>query len=188
MINVFNKNITLRVGNEEVIFDVDQSIKRPPAEDDECYGIDFLDATIHSKTQELFEDDQLDSFLVNNLEESIDLSDLERCGKADDSGESRIPIWRIDEINTSYSREIKRTDQTQSEHLNFDSANEIEEKRPALKDLPSHLEYTYLKRDESCPIILSSKRQRENFTFACIRKTEGSNSLEDADIKGISLS
>ncbi|GJW80581.1 reverse transcriptase domain-containing protein [Tanacetum coccineum] len=67
MIDVFNKKITLRVGKEDVIFDVDQSIKRPPAEDDECYGIDFLDTTIHSKTQELLEDDKLDSFLVNNL-------------------------------------------------------------------------------------------------------------------------
>ncbi|GKB20295.1 reverse transcriptase domain-containing protein, partial [Tanacetum coccineum] len=74
MIDVFNKKVTLRVGNEEVIFNIDQSTKRPPTEDDECYGIDFLDTTIHSKTQELLEDDQLDSFLVNNLEESIDLS------------------------------------------------------------------------------------------------------------------
>ncbi|GJS71361.1 hypothetical protein Tco_0704202 [Tanacetum coccineum] len=79
-----NKKITLRVGNEEVIFDVDQSIKRPPTEDDECYGIDFLDPTIHSKTQELLEDDQLDSFLVSNLEESVDLSDLESCNKTDE--------------------------------------------------------------------------------------------------------
>ncbi|GKB72170.1 putative ribonuclease H-like domain-containing protein [Tanacetum coccineum] len=77
MIDVFNKNITLRVGDDDVIFDVDQSIKRPPAEDDECYGIDFLDTTIHLKIQELLKDDQLDSFLVSNLEESIDLSDLE---------------------------------------------------------------------------------------------------------------
>ncbi|GJU10529.1 DNA-directed DNA polymerase [Tanacetum coccineum] len=29
MIDVFNKRITLRVGDEEVIFDVDQSIKKP---------------------------------------------------------------------------------------------------------------------------------------------------------------
>nr|GEW30961.1 hypothetical protein [Tanacetum cinerariifolium]GEY62718.1 hypothetical protein [Tanacetum cinerariifolium] len=79
MIDVFNKNITLRVGNEEVIFDVDQSMKRPPVEDNECYGIDFLDTIIHLKTHELLEDDQLDSFLVSNLEESIDLSDLESC-------------------------------------------------------------------------------------------------------------
>ncbi|GJV98397.1 reverse transcriptase domain-containing protein [Tanacetum coccineum] len=32
MIDVFNKKITLRVGDDEVIFDVDQSIKRPPDE------------------------------------------------------------------------------------------------------------------------------------------------------------
>ncbi|GKE60361.1 DNA-directed DNA polymerase, partial [Tanacetum coccineum] len=53
MIDVFNKKITLRVGNDEVIFDVDQSIKRPPNEDDECYGIDDLDDTINMETQEL---------------------------------------------------------------------------------------------------------------------------------------
>nr|GEV76556.1 hypothetical protein [Tanacetum cinerariifolium] len=136
MIYVFNKKITLRVGDEEVILDVDQSIKGPPAEDDECYGIDFLDTTIHLKTQELLEDDQLDSFLFNNLEESIDLSDLESCGEADDIGESRISIWCIEEINTSYSQETKRTDETQSEHLYFASANEVDEKRPVLKTFP----------------------------------------------------
>ncbi|GKC77378.1 DNA-directed DNA polymerase, partial [Tanacetum coccineum] len=32
MIDVFNKKITLRVGDDEVIFDMDQSIKRSPAE------------------------------------------------------------------------------------------------------------------------------------------------------------
>ncbi|GKD74096.1 DNA-directed DNA polymerase [Tanacetum coccineum] len=114
MIDVFNKKITLRVGNEEVIFDVDQLIKRPPTEDDECYGIDYLDITIHSKTQELLEDDQLDSFLVNNLEKSIDQSDLESCGKADCSFESRTPIHRIEQVNTSYSesQETKRHDKT----------------------------------------------------------------------------
>ncbi|GJU50100.1 DNA-directed DNA polymerase [Tanacetum coccineum] len=35
MIDVFNKRITLRVGDEEVIFDVDQSIKKSPTDDDE---------------------------------------------------------------------------------------------------------------------------------------------------------
>ncbi|GKF06837.1 DNA-directed DNA polymerase, partial [Tanacetum coccineum] len=57
MIDVFNKKITLRIGNEEVIFDVDQSIKKLPVEDDECYGIDDLDQTIHLEAQELIEDD-----------------------------------------------------------------------------------------------------------------------------------
>ncbi|GJX33379.1 hypothetical protein Tco_0243234 [Tanacetum coccineum] len=53
MIHVFNKKITLRVGDDEVIFDVDQSIKRPPAEDDECYEVDDLDDAINAEAQEL---------------------------------------------------------------------------------------------------------------------------------------
>nr|GEW34256.1 RNA-directed DNA polymerase homolog [Tanacetum cinerariifolium] len=53
--------------------------KKSPAEDDECCGIDELDITIHLKTQELLEDDQLDSFLVNNLEESIDQPSFKGC-------------------------------------------------------------------------------------------------------------
>ncbi|GJS99597.1 DNA-directed DNA polymerase [Tanacetum coccineum] len=73
MIDVFNKKITLRLGDDEVIFDVDQSIKRPPAEDDECYDIDD---TINIETQELLENDQSDSFLLKGLEKSIYQSNL----------------------------------------------------------------------------------------------------------------
>ncbi|GJX13150.1 DNA-directed DNA polymerase [Tanacetum coccineum] len=72
MIDVFNKKITLGVGDDEVVFDVDQSIKRPTTEDDECYGIDDLDETINEEAKEL-----PDSFLSRGLEKSINQSDLE---------------------------------------------------------------------------------------------------------------
>ncbi|GJR83043.1 hypothetical protein Tco_0146263 [Tanacetum coccineum] len=49
MIDVFNKKITLRVGDDEVIFDVDQSIKRPTTKYDECYGIDDLDDMVNEE-------------------------------------------------------------------------------------------------------------------------------------------
>ncbi|GJZ55105.1 DNA-directed DNA polymerase [Tanacetum coccineum] len=71
IIDVFNKAITPRVGDDEVIFDVDQSIKRPPNEYDECYGIDDLDDTINMETQELLANDKSDSFLLKGLEKSI---------------------------------------------------------------------------------------------------------------------
>ncbi|GJX69473.1 hypothetical protein Tco_0305200 [Tanacetum coccineum] len=189
MIDVFNKKITLRVGNEEVIFDVDQSIKRPPVEDDECYGIDYLDTTIHLKTQELLEDNQLDLILVNNPEESIDQSDIESCSKAIDGSKSEISIWRIKQVSTPYSesRETQGPERTQNEHLYSASANEIDGKKiPKLKDLPSHLEYAYLKGNKSCPVIISSKQieKEKKITFAGIGKTQGSNLLEDVRHKG----
>ncbi|GKE08737.1 reverse transcriptase domain-containing protein [Tanacetum coccineum] len=74
MIDVFNKKITLRVRSKEVIFDVNQSIKKPRTEDDECYGIDNLDTVIQSTTQELLENDQLNE----NLEEGISQHDFEK--------------------------------------------------------------------------------------------------------------
>ncbi|GJU48248.1 DNA-directed DNA polymerase [Tanacetum coccineum] len=51
MIDVFNKKITLRVGDDEVIFDMDQSMKNPPSDDDECYGVDHLDDTVNKEIQ-----------------------------------------------------------------------------------------------------------------------------------------
>ncbi|GJW62392.1 DNA-directed DNA polymerase [Tanacetum coccineum] len=87
MIDVFNKKITLRVGDDEVIFDMDQSIKRSPAKDDECYGVDDLDDAINAEAQELLANDTTDSFLLIGLEKSIEQSDLEsyECEVADDS-------------------------------------------------------------------------------------------------------
>ncbi|GKB60859.1 DNA-directed DNA polymerase [Tanacetum coccineum] len=72
MIDVFNKKIMLRVGDDEVIFDMDQSIKRSPAEDDECYGVDDLDDAINAEAQELLANDTTDSFLLKGLEKSIE--------------------------------------------------------------------------------------------------------------------
>ncbi|GKA11202.1 hypothetical protein Tco_0690635 [Tanacetum coccineum] len=70
---------------------------------------------------------------------------------------SEIPILRIDHINTPYSHETQKQEETLNEHLYSASAIEIDEKRPELKDLPSHLEYAYLKGDESYLVIISSK-------------------------------
>ncbi|GKE54711.1 DNA-directed DNA polymerase [Tanacetum coccineum] len=166
MTDVFNKKITLRVGDDEVIFDVDQSIKRPPTEDDECYGIDDLDNTINAETRELLANDKSDSFLLKGLEKSINHSDLESCecfeSKANDDSNLRKPIRRIDYVNTSYSvvQEIARpnkVDKVESKHLYSASANEIDEKKPELKNLPHHLEYAYLHDDKSFHIMISSK-------------------------------
>ncbi|GJY93202.1 DNA-directed DNA polymerase [Tanacetum coccineum] len=161
MINVFNKKITLRVGDDEVIFDVDQSIKITPTEDDECYGIDDLDDTINAEVQELLANNEPDSFLSRGLEKSTDQSDLEDCEpvECNNNNDSNKPIRRIASINTPYSvdHETAKPVKLEREHLYSASANEIDEKKPELKDLPNHLEYAYLHGDKSFPIIISSE-------------------------------
>ncbi|GKD88026.1 hypothetical protein Tco_1359180, partial [Tanacetum coccineum] len=83
--------------------------------------------------------------------------------KADDDSDLRKPIRRIDSLNTPYSvaRETTRPDEVESEHLYSASANEIDEKKPELKNLPHHLEYAYLHGDKSFPIIVSSKLSKK---------------------------
>ncbi|GJS68817.1 reverse transcriptase domain-containing protein [Tanacetum coccineum] len=143
-----------RIWDKEVIFDVDQSIKKPLTEDDECYGIDDLDKTIHSVAQELIENEHNDSFLFKDLD--INQPYSEGQGEQSDSEKS---IRRIDIIDTTYSgsQETQNFRTTWNEHFCSASANEINKKKPELKDLPSHLEYAYLNGDRGCPVIISSK-------------------------------
>ncbi|GKE15460.1 DNA-directed DNA polymerase [Tanacetum coccineum] len=126
MIDVFNNKITLRVGDDKVIFDMDQSIKSSPAEDDECYGVDDLDDAINAEAQELLANDTTDLFLLKGLEKSIKQSDLENC-ECEDADDSDL-IRRMEAVNTPYSK-------------------------PELKILPQHLEYAYLHGDEIREIL-----------------------------------
>ncbi|GKC11330.1 putative laccase [Tanacetum coccineum] len=142
MIDMFNKKVTLRVGDDEVIFDVDQSIKRPTTEDDECYRIDDLDEMINEEAHELLINEEPNSFLSRGLEKSIDQSDLE-CYESTSKNEknrsdSENSIRRINSINTPYpvTQGITNGDNVKSEHLYSASANEIDEKKPELKNLP----------------------------------------------------
>ncbi|GKA48345.1 putative nucleotidyltransferase, ribonuclease H, partial [Tanacetum coccineum] len=173
MIDVFNKKITLRVGDDEVIFDVDQSIKRPTTEDDECYGIDDLDETINES--------------LRNLECCESTSSNDKNGS-----DSENSIRHIDSINTPYpvTQGTSNGDNVKSEHLYSASANEIDEKKPELKNLPQHLEYAYLHGDKSFPIIISSELSKNEKTslLQVLERRKGAIAWKMSDIKGISPS
>ncbi|GJZ78831.1 reverse transcriptase domain-containing protein [Tanacetum coccineum] len=196
MIDVFNKKITLRVGDDEVVFDVDQSIKRPTTEDDECYGIDDLDEMINKEAQELQTNEEPDSFLSRGLEKSIDQSDLECCestSKNEKNGSDlENSIRRINSVNTPYpvTQGITNGNNVKSEHLYSASANEIDEKKPEMKNFPQQLEYAYLNGDKSFPIIISSELSEKEKTslLRVLEKRKGAIAWKISDIKGINSS
>ncbi|GKE09813.1 hypothetical protein Tco_1413364 [Tanacetum coccineum] len=196
MINIFNKKITLRVGDDEVVFEVDQSIKRPTTEDDECYRIDDLDDTINKEAQELLANEEPDSFLSRGLEKSIDQSDLECCKSTScnekNGSDSENSIRRIKSINTPYpvTQGTINGNDVKSEHLYLASANEIDEKKPELKNLPKHLKYAYLHRDKSFPIIISSELSEKEkiLLLQVLERRKGAIAWKMSDIKGISPS
>ncbi|GJT99489.1 hypothetical protein Tco_1109828 [Tanacetum coccineum] len=196
MIDVFNKKITLRVGDDEVIFDVDQSIKRPTNKDDKCYGIDDLDKTINEEAQELLTNEEPDMFLSRGLEKSIDQSYLKCCESTssnDKNGsDSENSIRHIDSINTPYpvTQGTSNGDNVKCEHMYSASANEIDEKKPELKNFPQHLEYTYLHGDKSFPIIISSELSENEKTLLLqvLERRKGAIAWKMSDIKGINPS
>ncbi|GKA08899.1 reverse transcriptase domain-containing protein [Tanacetum coccineum] len=145
MTDVFNKKITLRVGDDEVIFDVDQSIKRPTTEDDKCYGIDDLDEMINEEAYKLLTNEEPDSFLSRRQEKSIDQSDS-KCYESTSKNEKKgsdleKSIRRIYSVNMPYpvAQEIISGNDVKSKHLYSAGANEIDEKKPELKSLPQTL-------------------------------------------------
>ncbi|GKA83036.1 DNA-directed DNA polymerase [Tanacetum coccineum] len=191
-----DSRITLRVRDDEVIFDVDQSIKRPTTEYDECYGIDDLDETINEEAQELLTNEESDTFLLRGLEKSIDQSDLECCESTssnDKSGSnSENSIRHIDSINTPYPilQGTSNEENVKSEHMYSVITNEIDEKKPELKNLPQHLEYAYLYGDKSFPIIISSALSENEKTslLQVLERRKGAIAWKMSDIKGISPS
>ncbi|GJZ48283.1 hypothetical protein Tco_0602115 [Tanacetum coccineum] len=99
----------------------------------------------------------------SSLEKSINQSDIESYDsigdKSSDDSDLGTTIQCIDPVNTPYSDAQKTvgTDEVKSEHMYLASANEIDEKKPEMKDLPHHLEYTYLHGNKLFPIIISFK-------------------------------
>ncbi|GJS24774.1 putative nucleotidyltransferase, ribonuclease H [Tanacetum coccineum] len=153
MIDVFNKKIMPRVGDDEI-------------------------SEIH--------------FLLKDLEKGVNQLDLDNCSLKCDKIVSDSVIRRIDSIDTVYSGE-QRNDSPyniRSEHLYSASASEIDEKRPELKSLPSHLEYAYLNGDESFLVIISSKlsEKEKKLLLQVLENHKGAMAWKMSDIKGISPS
>nr|GEX11565.1 hypothetical protein [Tanacetum cinerariifolium] len=111
-----------------------------------------------------------------------------KCEAADDSDS----IWHIEAVNTPYPVEQKmaRPNKVESEQLYSASANENDEKKPELKILAQHLEYTYLHGDKYFPIIISFKlsEMEKMLLLQVLEKRKGAIALKMSDIKGISPS
>ncbi|GJU81294.1 DNA-directed DNA polymerase [Tanacetum coccineum] len=171
-------------------------IDRPPTKEDECYGIDDLDDTINAEAQELLANEEPDSILSRGLEKLIDQSDLEVRElveyKTNSDSDSDEPIRHIMSINTLYlvAQETLKSVEVERKHLYSASANEIDGKKPELKDLPHHLEYGYLHGDKSFPIIISSKLSEKEkiLLLQVLEKQKGVIAWKMSNIKGISPS
>lgn len=143
---------------------MEHAMSKSNSDDDECYNIDVSDDTINQFTHELLKNNLLDSFLLKNLESTIAIEDQNHENPlinefdADPAICNSIRRIRIaDAVDLSEDSSKCRKEQVYSA-----SANEINDVKPVLKDLPPNLEYAYLNGNTNSPVIFGSDlKERE---------------------------
>ncbi|GJS27084.1 hypothetical protein Tco_0487704 [Tanacetum coccineum] len=153
MIDVFNKKISFKIGNETINFDIEKSMKFSTPEDDTCLSIDMVDVAVTDHVQNILPSYPLDSFLFESIIIYQQSKVVNLWGDEGDKIEHNL-----DESNTS--RLSSNSDNWESNDFTkltlFTATREAEAQIPKLKELPSHLEYAFLDDNQEFPVIISS--------------------------------
>ncbi|GJS98227.1 reverse transcriptase domain-containing protein [Tanacetum coccineum] len=136
LVDVHEEELTLQVGDEKLVFNVESTSKYPRKHDDKSINkIDILDITCEDHFHEVlnvqndFILEEIDTFLASHDSTSPDVDD----GTFDMEGD----IHLIDKSS-------------------IDDPTHLE-----LKDLPSHLDYAFLEGTSKLPVIISKDLKRE---------------------------
>ncbi|KAG9450462.1 hypothetical protein H6P81_010427 [Aristolochia fimbriata] len=161
LIDVKQGKLTLRLNDEEIVFDIKQAIKSPSNLcDDTCYFIDVIDECAEHAQQEVMVKDSLERFLAQS------------CTKEDDD-----PLMQqeVVQLEAKGSKE-------EDEGAEIKDPSKIE-----LKHLPNSLKYVYLEND-SKPVIISSclNAREEKLLIEVLSKHKKAIGWTISDIKGIS--
>ncbi|GKB28672.1 hypothetical protein Tco_0868073, partial [Tanacetum coccineum] len=172
LIDVYGEEITLRVDNEAVTFNLDQTTRYSSINDKSVNRIDIIDTVCEEYAPELlgFNNDssggnpaptskpftsefileEIEAYLKDDLiSPEIDYAD---CNPEED-------ICLIEKLLNNDLFQLPPMDLKQSE---VTKAKSLIEESPELelKDLPSHLEYAYLEENDKLPVIIAKRFKR----------------------------
>ena len=175
LIDVQKGELTLRVGDEAVQFNLHKSLTQPDVDVENCMVVDSIYPF---------------SFELNsncNLQHSINENELNfqylksvDCELLHSRFQNTETVWSLIEKSTenSCNREKKATEQeTSAEGL-------------ILKELPSHLKYAFLEPEGAKPVIISAalNKNKEQQLLKILRKYKEAIAWSIEDLKGISPS
>ncbi|GJZ66500.1 reverse transcriptase domain-containing protein [Tanacetum coccineum] len=164
LIDVYGEEITLRVDNEAVTFNLDQTTRYSSTNDKSVNRIDIIDAVCEEYAPELlgfssggnptptsepftseFILEEIEAYLKDDsISPEIDYAD---CNPEED-------ICLIEKLLNNDPFQLPPMDLKQSEVTEAKSSIE-EPPELELKDLPSHLEYAYLEENDKLPVIIA---------------------------------
>ncbi|KAI4330107.1 hypothetical protein MLD38_028414 [Melastoma candidum] len=157
LIDVQKGELTMRVHDQEVTFNIDKAMKMPN-EVDECRYVDILEEVTVETILEAYELPTEDALLDETSEEEV-----------------------------AFVRQFQRVEPLDRPGTTIKPSIE-EPPKLELKPLPDHLRYSYLGKNNTLPVIISSSltNEQEEMLLRVLREHQTAIGWTIADIKGIS--
>ncbi|GJZ46157.1 reverse transcriptase domain-containing protein [Tanacetum coccineum] len=200
LIDVYEGEITLRIDNEAVTFNLDQTSRYSSTNDKSVNRIDIIDEICEeyapdllgfsnndfsssnpTSTSETFTSEftleEIDAYLYDK---SISLeSDYDECDPEED-------IYLIEQMLNDDPFQLPPKDLKQSQVTKAKSSIK-EPPELELKELPAHLEYAYLGENEKLPVIIAKglKDKEKNAFLNVLKSHKKAIAWKIIDIKGI---
>ncbi|GJU65703.1 reverse transcriptase domain-containing protein [Tanacetum coccineum] len=178
VIQVKQKQLNLRVGTEQMIFNIDSAIKHSYSNDDTCFIIDVIDEILEEDFDALLDEGSKILYSIKGIvleEEIFSKFDKFIAMTADEiydfETDTEEPPFKKITINTDYK--IKTSLKEPPTDLK-------------LKPLPDNLEYVFLEEPSFLPVIISSQlyAQNKNKFVSVLKKHKKAFAWKTTDIPG----
>nr|GEW01207.1 reverse transcriptase domain-containing protein [Tanacetum cinerariifolium] len=191
LIDVYGEEITLRVNDESVTFNLNQTIRYSSAYDDNSVNrVDVIDIACEEFVQDVLD------FQYNSKSGNPTLVSNPSFSKETKS-EFRIEDSFYDsEGDILYLKKLLNDDPSQLPPMDLKQAEETKAKSSIkeppeleLKELPSHLEYVFLKETNKLPVIIAKdlKDVEKEALIKVLKSHKRAIAWKISDIKGIDL-
>ncbi|GKV16140.1 hypothetical protein SLEP1_g26822 [Rubroshorea leprosula] len=180
LIDVQQGKLSLRIHDEEIVFNVFDAMKNCDHDGSAILRIDVVDNVVVENFNTSRLDDPIDNCIVNALDVKADSADNnilevaailgEKCHRQPQKGGNFLPLDAPSTVTVKPSKEEPST---------------LE-----LKDLPSQLKYVYLGDSNTLPVIISASLTRieEEKLLKVLREHKRAIGWSIVDIKGVSPS
>ena len=175
LIDVKKRELILRVGIEEVHFNLNQKLKQPDFEKAQWMRIDNVIHVSKYKNDNFMNENSLDEYIFNSLyKEDLEKEEL----KAEAELTGAMLSLREEKIDDLRSNGVKIQEE------------ENDSKQLILKELPKHLKYVFLGEEKSKHVIMVENLtiEKEKKVVKILRKQKEAIAWLMEDLKGISPS
>ncbi|XP_075487951.1 uncharacterized protein LOC142527119 [Primulina tabacum] len=177
LIDVEEGKLRLRVGEEEIIFDVFNTLKHT-MHNDSCFRIDVLDSLVCDFVQDGLKEPLEATLTTEKQEDELDEEKMEMVAHL-----NAIPPWR---------KQVRLRLEELGDRKDLMPQKSSLEEPPTLelKPLPPHLKYVYLGENNKLSVIISSSLtdDMESKLLGVLKEHKGAFAWKVSDIKGISPS